>query len=399
MSGDTLPPLLTLLKAFPGMPVEEARKLTWKGVVKSYPAETVLCTEDHYESTFYIILNGRVRVTKRISASGDEIRLLKNLTSGDFFGEMALIQDAPRAATVTTDQPTSVLEIYKEDFDELLVSSPSLSRALMQEVINRLRANDAMAIDDLRLKAGELAVAYQLLAEQDYARREFFSKIAQEIRSPLETLNKNLQTIRLSLAPDEPPDVMELRKKLNSASESMEQVIALVNDILFVQELDPIRQPFEPVDLHMIIENVVAGSRDLQAENQIEVKVYAPDEPLIIPGSAAGLYRALSAILENAIKFSHPGGMVKMILEKDNTIIRLRVCDTGVGIAADALPHIYDRFFHIGRIESRHIRGFGLGLPIARQIIEQHRGNIQVISRLGEGTEVQVMLIHRKEAF
>lgn len=398
MSGDTLPPLLTLLKAFPGMPVDEARKLTWKGIVKSYPAETVLCTEDHYESTFYIILNGRVRVTKRISASGDEIRLLKNLSSGDFFGEMALIQDAPRAATVTTDQPTSVLEIYKEDFDELLVSSPSLSRALMQEVINRLRANDAMAIDDLRLKAGELAVAYQLLAEQDYARREFFSKIAQAIRSPLETLNENLQTIKHSLAPGELPDAVQLQNDLISASECMEQVIALVNDILFVQEMDPIRQRFEPVDLRMIIENVVAGSRELQAENQVEVKVYGPDVPLIIPGNAAGLHRALSAILENAIKFSYPGGMVKLILEKDNTIIRLRVCDTGVGISADALPHTFDRVFHVGGIDSRRLHGIGLGMPIARQIIEQHRGNIQVISRLGEGTEVQVMLIHRKEA-
>lgn len=390
MTEDTLPPLRTLLKAFPGMSVDEARTLTRSGVVKSYPAGTMLCTEDRFESVFYIILIGGVQVTKKVNAAGSEVRHLKSLRSGDFFGEMALIQEAPRAATVTTDQPTSVLEIHKEDFDELLSVSPSLSRALMQEVINRLRANDAMAIEDLRIKAGELAVAYQRLAEQEYARSEFLTTIAHELRTPLSAASGFLHLVQLRMGRGAAFDGTELEQALQTATSNIEQIITLVNDILFVQEMDLILPHYEPVDLNAVITAVVAGSKSRRYENPVAVQVFVPSEPLMISGDMNSLQRAIGAILDNAIKFSHPGGLVEIRLERIDDKIRLRICDQGVGISDDILPHIFDRFFHVDRVGSRLFRGVGLGLSISRQVIEQHHGQIRVNSRLGEGTVVEV---------
>ena len=86
--------LKVLLQVFPGIPESEAQQLVDSGVVHTYPPNTMLTIEDAFEYTFYIILEGDVRVTKAIAR--DEVRMLKFLGSGDFFGEMAIIQDAPR---------------------------------------------------------------------------------------------------------------------------------------------------------------------------------------------------------------------------------------------------------------------------------------------------------------
>ena len=153
----------------------------------------VLCQENELAYTFYIILEGQVEVSKALDPTHP--RVLKNLGSGDFFGEMALIHNAPRAATVKTLTPTTVLEIHKEDFDRLVQRSASLSLALARETSRRLRENDEMAIEDLRLKAGEVASAYQKLAEQEFARREFLDRVSHELRPRLTTANNDLHQV------------------------------------------------------------------------------------------------------------------------------------------------------------------------------------------------------------
>ena len=144
--------------AFPGILPGEVAELIDNSKIMHYPAGTILCHENATEDTFYLILEGEVEVTKVIN--NKETRLLKKLTTGDFFGEMALIHNAPRAATVTTITPLIGLEIHKEAFERVLKNSSSISLAMVREISRRLRENDEMAIDDLRMRASELAEAY-----------------------------------------------------------------------------------------------------------------------------------------------------------------------------------------------------------------------------------------------
>ena len=383
-------PLRTLLHAFPGIPVTEAKELIASGEIHSYPEDTILCTENAFENIFYIILDGKVIVTKAI-AEGQE-RVLKTLSENDFFGEMALIQDAPRAATVTTLTPTTVLEIKKDAFNELMQKSASMARAMVREVVRRLRENDQMAIEDLRLKASELAAAYIQLADLDYARRQFLTTIAHELRTPLTAAAGYLQMIETGLAHGMSLDIGMQQTTVRSASRSLQDIIKLVNDILFIQEMDLILLRIEPVDLAAILETLVERQRAAAAQYQVNLLLKLDEHLPTVQGDANNLERAFSAILENAIKFSPDGGDVTIRATTKWDQVRIVIQDHGVGIPAEDLPHVFDRFFHLDQVGGHMFRGVGLGLSIARQVFEQLGGAIQIESQLGEGTLVRVFL-------
>ena len=221
---------MALYKAFPGIPEDEIKRLIVAGTVAHYPRGSVLCLEGQTEDVFYVLLRGGVEVTKEISEN--DVRVLKHLEPGDFFGEMGLIHDAPRAATVTTTKESSVLEINKEGFEEVLHLSSVVSLSMVREVSRRLRENDEMAIEDLRLKAGDLAQAYQQLAELELARREFLTTIAHELRTPLTSASGFLQVVQMGMLDGE-----ALNQALETISRNIEQIITLINDILFLQEM------------------------------------------------------------------------------------------------------------------------------------------------------------------
>ncbi len=383
-------PLQTLLRAFPGIPEGEAQDLITSGEMHSYAAGIILCHEDALETTFYIILDGKVEVTKAIAEG--QLRHLNTLQAGDFFGEMAIIHDAPRAATVTTLVPTTVLEIRKEAFQELLHRSASVSMAVVQEVSRRLRENDAMAIEDMRIKATELASAYQQLAQQELARREFLTMIAHELRTPLTAASGFLQILQMAAREGQNLDSEVLQSALQSSTRNIQQIISLVNDILFVQEMDLILPRFEPTDVRLVLSSAVERCQKRMQANQVTLNMSIPADPLLVSGDAKSLERAYAAILDNAVKFSHEGGSVEVRAGQDESRVWVKVLDQGVGIPKEAMPHIFDRFFHIDQIEGRLFRGAGLGLSIARQVLEQHHGRIRVESEPGSGTTVFVYI-------
>jgi signal transduction histidine kinase len=285
-----------------------------------------------------------------------------------------------------------VIEIYKETFDLLLRSNASVARAMVQEVSHRLRENDAMAIEDLRLKAGELAVAYQRLAEQEYSRHEFLTTIAHELRTPLTAANGFLQMVEKGMMHDQALDSEVQQAALHSASRNLQQIINLVNDILFIQEMDLILPRFEPTDLTLVLTNVNERLSSQANESQVKVELDLASDLPAVPGDAKSLERACAAILDNAIKFSHPGGTVQVSTSTEQEQACVVIRDQGVGISEEALPRVFERFFHIDQIDGRLYRGVGLGLSIARQVIEQHQGSIQVASVSSQGTVVTLRL-------
>jgi len=378
-------PIDVLRRAFPGIPESEAEEMISAGKVREYPPDTVLCHEGAIESTFYIILDGEVQVTKFINDA--EARFLKYLEPGDFFGEMALIQNSPRSATVMTKVPTTVLEINKEAFTDLFKRSTSVSLALAREVSRRLRENNEMAIEDLRIKAKELADAYQQLAELDYARREFLTTIAHELRTPLTAASGFLQVIRMGELQEESSNAA-----LDTVTRNIQDIITLTNDILFLQEMDLILPEFQMTDVGGLVAHAVEQERTRAERNGVGFIInIAPNIPAI-SADPKSLERAIIAILDNAIKFSPEGGDVIIDVGHADSHVWVTVTDHGVGIPHEMMPRIFERFFHMDQVGVHMFRGLGLGLSIARQVIEQHGGMIDVKSTLGKGSTFTIWL-------
>ncbi len=377
-----------LQKAFPGMADNETDMLIANGKVMDYPLDTVLCREGEIEHKFYIILEGQVRVSKKFTAAED--RFLKNLEAGDFFGEMGIIHNAPRAATITTTKPTKVLEVYKEGFENALQQSASLSLAMVREVSRRLRENDEMAIEDLRLKAGELAGAYQQLAEQELVRSEFLTTIAHELRTPLTSASGFLQVVTMGMMQGE-----ALQTALKTVARNVQQIVSLVNDILFLQEMDLILSDFEPIDVGAVVASIVEQERGAAEKSSVGFNMnIVPNLPKV-SGDAKSLERAFAAVLNNAVKFSPDGGEVNVVVGFEKGWVQVSIRDQGIGISDEFLPRIYDRFFRLEEFEGNLFGGVGLGLSIAKQVFEQHGGEIKVESEAGKGSE---FVIHLKAA-
>ena len=365
--------------AFPGIPPREAEELVAIGEVKSYPQGVVLCKENAIEYTFFIILEGEVEVTKTINADAE--RILKHLGEGDFFGEMGLIHNAPRVATVKSTSPIKVLEIHKSAFDRLLQQSSSMSLAMVREVSRRLRENDEMAIEDLRLKAGELAVAYQRLAQEELARREFLTTIAHELRTPL-TVARGF----LEMARTHDLDAQSMNEVLETVARNTEQIVTLVNDILFLQEVELVMPEMHPLDVAKLVRAVVTEITPNAKASGIPVQVILASDLPFVMGHAGSLQRALIQLAENAIKYSQPGCKISITAENSGNGVRIAVQDQGAGIADDAVDHIFERFFHIDEVDKELYGGLGLGLAITKQVVEQHNGRIEVESQVGVGS-------------
>lgn len=375
-------------RAFPGIRPDEIEELIARSSIHTYEPGTVICRENAVEDRFYMILDGEAEVTKSIN--NNDVRLLKTLSPGDFFGEMALIHNAPRAATVTVKSTLTALELDKAAFNQVLHDSTSIALAMVSEISNRLRQNDQMAVEDLRMRASELADAYQKLAEQDLARREFLSSVAHKLRTPLMVATGYLQLLQKGIMSGD-----QLTAGIDTVARNVQQIATLVNDILFLQEMELVLPDFQAVDMNEIARQVVDRYAPQAAEREIKIRLLPHTGLPPVSGDARSLERALIALLDNAIKFSPAGSSVEVRTKPEVGKVTLAVEDHGIGIAPENLPSIFDRFYHLDRSGDALFDGIGLGLAITRQVIEQHHGSLDVVSEPGKGSTFSITLKKR----
>ena len=372
-------------RAFPGIKTNEIEELIAHSQVRSYSPGAVLCREGVVEDRFYMILEGEVEVTKSINNS--ELRLLQTLGAGDFFGEMGLIHNAPRAATVRAKSSLTTLELDKAAFDKALKNSSSIAMAMVTEISNRLRQNDQLAVDDIRIRASELADAYQKLAEQDLARREFLTNVAHELRTPLMVATGYLQMLQRGIMSGD-----QLTAGIETVARNVQQITTLVNDILFLQEMDLVLPEFQAVDMNNVVHAVVEKYEVKATDRGVNLR-FAPSPDLPpVSGDSKSLERALMALMDNAIKFSPKGGDVNIYFNTEDDKILVTVEDHGIGIQPEDMKHIFSRFYHLEKHEDDLFGGIGLGLAITRQVIEQHHGKLEVTSTPGKGSAFTITL-------
>ena len=179
-AADTHEKISLLRFAFKGLEDDELQEMAKQSKFNTYPAGHVLCQEGAEEDVFYIVADGGVIITQNLSDEEGE-RILREGGKGDVIGEMALIQSAPRSATVRTTSVCTTLEMDKKDFETLLSHSPRLAIEIIRITLDRIRANDRTAIEDLQK-------TNKVLRLLDRNKLEFIQVAAHELRTPLTVL-------------------------------------------------------------------------------------------------------------------------------------------------------------------------------------------------------------------
>lgn len=374
-----------LQRAFPGLPDALLQELACKVRERTYPMGTVLCKEGESEDVFYIIGKGRVVVSKFLD--GEASRILSYQDAGEFFGELALVQDSPRAATVVTLEETTVFELNKQDFMTLLESSPDMVTAIMRAVAARLRETDRRSIQELRRKNAELNQAYQALQTEIQQRSNFLTAVAHQLRAPLTTVKDHLKTVEADDFSEE-----RLQGVVETVSDNVDDIIRLVNSILFLQELELIEPQFRSVAVDEIVRQAINEIRPVAERIGLSMRVEIAPQLLPVWGDASSLKQAVLALLENAVRASLDGGEIHVSATPCGHVLEITVRDYGLGISEAELEHLFEHTPRGLAGDAPWQVAASLSLPIAKAVVEQHKGLLLVASQEGRGSTFTIRL-------
>lgn len=243
----------------------------------------------------------------------------------------------------------------------------------------------------LALEREQAAVGH--LRALDHAKDDFVSTVSHELRTPLASIIGSIELLSDGSVGPLEPDQHHL---LDVIDRNAGRLLALANDLLLLAtfESTSARATYEPVDLRDVVAASNQSIAALLLHRDLHVAVDVPERPVYVLGDAGYLERAVTNLLTNAIKFTPDGGRIvtAMDVDADRNRALLAVADSGIGIPADELADVFQRFFRSSNVRADAIQGTGLGLSIVRSIVESHRGSIEVTSNSGEGTTFTIAL-------
>lgn len=234
--------------------------------------------------------------------------------------------------------------------------------------------------------AGVVAVFHDITERRklEEMRRDFVANVSHELRTPLSAVRGAVETL-LDGALDNPKFARKFTEVIERHVKRLEN---LVLDLLNLGRLESGEKKgeYEDIPIRSLAEASLNAVAELAAIRQVELEKELFDRPLYYKGNLRQLEQALVNLLENAVKYTEPGGKVKLTVKKENGELRLIVSDTGIGIPQSHLPRIFERFYRVDKDRSREIGGTGLGLAIVKHVVQGHGGRVEVDSVPNEGS-------------
>jgi K+-sensing histidine kinase KdpD len=251
------------------------------------------------------------------------------------------------------------------------------------EFLSALASEGATAIVNAR--------AYQALEMADRAKSDFVRMVTHELRSPLSAVQSMLRIMEQGYVGSMTSKQQDLVQR---SQRRISFLLALVKDLLELAagKMEQLRGEKKEVVLNEVITKVVELMRTSAREKGLEFKVEIADEPLVLTGIEDGLERVFMNLVSNAVKYTPTGGSVMVRAWSEDDQIKAEVSDTGIGIPQEALSRIFEEFYRAKNAKAMEMEGTGLGLAIAKDVVEQHGGQISVESTVGEGSTFYVTL-------
>ncbi len=252
-----------------------------------------------------------------------------------------------------------------------------------------------------------LIVAHEVADQEDagHMQANFLSTLAHELRSPLNTMHGYLDLALMGVAGELNEQQREFVQRARASSEHL---YALLEDLLLISraEIGQVRLNRDVINLQDIITNAVEELEVTASDHAVTIEVQLPSDLPPLYADAVRMQHVLRNLVSNALRFTPAGGQITVsasITHEESgfeitpgieaqKLLKLQVSDTGSGIAADALEHIFERFYQVSGVMSRSSGGQGLGLAIVKMIVELHGGQVTVVSTPDQGSTFTCLL-------
>jgi signal transduction histidine kinase len=278
--------------------------------------------------------------------------------------------------------------ISKRALDPVDEISRAAQRISIENLTERLPVPQSG--DQLQRLTETLNQMFSRLATSVRQMKQFTADASHELRAPIALIRTTAEVaVQRRNRPSQ--EYLEALDDILAESEQMSQVI---NSLLLLARADAGKEhlEFAVLDAGVIVRGAADQGGKFARQKEISFAASLPDSPLLIQADGEALRRAILILLDNAVKYTPPGGHVQVRLQEENGGATISVQDTGIGIAPDDLPHVFDRFWRADQARSREGGGAGLGLSIARWIADQHRAILTVQSIRGQGSTFQLRL-------
>ena len=238
--------------------------------------------------------------------------------------------------------------------------------------------------------AVENAQLYQALREADRRKDEFLATLAHELRNPLAPIRNALQILKMPRV-----DAATAERSRDMMERQVHHLVRLVDDLLDVSRVmrGKIELRRERVELATVVARAVETVQPLVDAQGHQLSVRLPPESLPLDADPVRLAQVVGNLLTNAAKYTEPDGRIWLTAERDGDVAVLRVRDTGIGIAPDMLPRIFELFVQVDHASTKAQGGLGIGLTLVKNLVEMHGGTVEARSDgLGKGSEFVVRL-------
>ncbi|UUO07247.1 PAS domain S-box protein [Blastopirellula sp. J2-11] len=308
---------------------------------------------------------------------------------------LEIVTDEGLRSTARDDEHLQILQDLKL---KSYIGVPLISRGKTIGVLTFCMAESGRLFDHEALRAAEdvsrraavafeNSVLYQQLREADRRKDEFLAMLAHELRNPLAPIRSGIDILEI----DSPQDV----EVLDAMKDQVEHLVRLVDDLLDVSRIMRGKVELRPevASLSAIVERAVQAVKWLFDEKDHQLEVDLPAESIPIHVDPVRMVQVVSNLLNNAAKYTDPGGHIQLSVDRVDGMAQIRISDDGIGIEPELTAHVFDLFTQSSRALDRAQGGLGIGLTLVRNLVEMHHGAVSVKSNgTGKGSQFIVEL-------
>jgi signal transduction histidine kinase len=340
---------------------DQLRALVPEGRSRSFLPGAVIFAAGDPGDGFYVVESGSVRISAVVGQN--EPRVLTTIGPGDFFGEMAVLDDAPRSATATAEVETKAIFLGRDRLLDLLERQPPLALALIREFSLRMRALNQKYLDEI------------IQAERLAAVGRFAGTIVHDFKNPLTVIG-----LAAEVACQEAVTPAVRKKAQTRIAQQIQRITNMLHELIDFTKPTGMRPMLQRRKFAEFMTPLAEEIQNDVMERKVELVLENPPPPVEVRIDPQRLSRLFYNVINNAVDEMRSGGKVFMRFSSNDTELIIAVQDTGKGIAPEIAHSLFQPFATHGKAH-----GTGLGLSICKKIAEDHDGRIWAESVPGEG--------------